>query len=320
MRSVAQWSARWTRGGFHLIGVLLVCGLVSCVVADAPLTLRLVAASWQHEGVPRAVALGGAIQLGLSACVWALLMIVWALFTSSGARPVARTSQRALRAARGTVITETLIVIPIVLLLIFGLAQLAINNIAGVLNQVAYFQAARTAWVWAPEPGISEAEIKDRARIAVALTFTPVAPGNYQTTGYFGVGGDGGLSERALDAREIMRERYFSIEDAIIGALPLEPSADANNTSYDRALDSSTNYATRATQKFTHAYLATEIEEVINTGGEVGVSYSFLLHQAMPLVGGIFGETHTVGTRSAKYMTLSYRATMPAQPYRVGRP
>lgn len=126
-----------------------------------------------------------ALHFGIAACVWALAYIMFQLVRL---RFEARTPKmpKTVRLSRGTVVTETLIIMPVFLLLTFGMAQLTLNNIAGILANVAAYQGARAAWVWQPEEDASDRRMnledgttEQKCRIAVAFAMMPVAPGNF---------------------------------------------------------------------------------------------------------------------------------------------
>ncbi len=121
------------------------------------------------------------IMYGLAACTWALLFITFQLFKANAASAKQRP---ALQRARGTVVTETLIILPIFFLLTFGLAQMALNSVAGLLTTLGTFHAARTAAVWGPEvrsgsrtrANISEGFANEKVRLAAAGVIAPAVP------------------------------------------------------------------------------------------------------------------------------------------------
>src|SRR5690554_1150892 len=131
-------------------------------------------------------------HLALSALCWALIYLAGRALLKA-ARP--ERSPRLVR-AQGAVATETLIVMPVLLLLVFGLAQLAVVNIAGMLANYAAVQAGRAVWVWHPETqplndqgarrGVTEAMVIDHARVQAAAALAPVAPGDHQISGDLG--------------------------------------------------------------------------------------------------------------------------------------
>lgn len=313
---------RWTvasvavTGLFHLVATALVFVIVVAVTMPLDAAWAAVSFAWDTESIRGAVNQGLAIQLGLSACVWAVLYIVYRV----GRRRVeqARTPQ-VVGPARGTVITETLVAMPVLLLLILGMMQLAINNMAGILNQVASFQAARTVWVWEQEPGVEEQEVKDRVRIAVAQTMAPVAPGRFPSAH------DDDLSDRAEHTRDFMTAR-FQGWNPIEGMIPSFGSPDLTVPS---GLDGGQSEYERAGDKFTHAYGSMDPEDISYTHNETGdgpagtlvVEVDYYHFQSMPLVGRIFGQDEGgIGSSNAYYQVQELEFEIPRQMYDVGRP
>ena len=304
---------RWTPAaiGFAAIGHALAVTLIFVAMVGAAVPLEVAAAvfefAWGIEHLREAVTAKIAIQFGLATCAWALLYIA---FRSVDLGVLASRRPRVVRRARGTVITETLICMPVFLLLLFGMIQLSINNMAGILNQVASFQAARTVWVWEQEPGVSEEELKDRVRIAVALSMTPVAPGYYPTA-Y-----DDTLSPRAEKTRDFMTERFATILPDI--ELPSFGNPDLTLPS---GLDGDSTHSLRARRKFTHAYGSTQVDNIISSGGQVGAEVTYMHFQSMPLVGRIFGESEGGWfAQNTYYQSYDMRFVLPRQMYGVGRP
>ncbi len=122
----------------------------------------------------------GVLLFGLAGCVWALAFIIYQLAKSH----MTQAKHVSLKKARGTVITETLVVFPVFLCLTFGLAQMAMNSIAGILSTLASYEVTRTLAVWAVEEGnnrspsgtVSREHIRDRARLVAASIIAPVTP------------------------------------------------------------------------------------------------------------------------------------------------
>jgi hypothetical protein len=279
-------------------------------------SLKLVAAA--HAAVPEIMDLSLPailLHLGLSACIWALLVIIYKLSNRPRPRVVRALGQR------GSVMAETLIVLPIFFLMSMGLAQLAINNVAGILANVAVYQSARTAWVWQPEKNIArvnatvtQANITDRARIAAALVMTPAAPGNYFSSPFYG-------TQAFKATRFSMAASQVPGGGALggIGGLlttvgSIDPTiATRNNLSLSRALDHS-SFLRRGMQKFTHAYAATTVR-VIQPSGRIGVELTYKLHQVMPFARRLFGTFDSVHMRMGYFVTYTRQYTFKAQPY-----
>ncbi len=259
------------------------------------------------------------IQFGLAACIWAMCVIFYKLVALHRAAPAA---QR-LRVARGTILTEFLIILPVFLLLTFGMAQLAINNMAGMLANVAVYEAARAVWIWQPEVDSErvEADPVDRARIAAAQVMTPVAPGNFTII-------PTGLSDEFKASRKALILSQIPLGGSLpsglsdlgigLGSINLQ-AATEKNFSMAKALDKST-FLLRSVSKYTHAYLATDIE-IIN-GDDIGATLSYQHNQTMPLVGYIFGKKssgvagvslNAPGMRSGYYSTFKRSYALKAQ-------
>lgn len=313
--SPAPTPAHWAlRAGLHALAVLGIAFILALLMMPLS-TLEWVAAT--HLATPELMQLSRTailLHLGLAACTWALLVILFKL--ARRPRPLLVHTL----SARGSVMTETLIVLPIFLLLSMGLVQLSINNIAAILANVAVHQAARTAWIWQPESGkkrvtreVNAEDVKDRARIAAALVMTPVAPGNFLSnpmgsqafhTARFAqaasqlplAGGAGGLGE------------------FIAGITSFEPTvATRGNLTLTRALDQS-SFLRRSVLKFTHAYEATAIE-VTQADGRIGVKMTYKLHQTVPFVRNVMGSLSMVGLRMGYFATYHREFSFKAQPY-----
>jgi hypothetical protein len=304
-QEIQQKQRRWTPAaiGISALGHTLAVTIIFVAMVGVAVPLEAAASAvefaWSIEHLREAVTIKIAIQLGLAICAWALLYIA---FRSVDLGVLASKRPRVVRRARGTVITETLICMPVFLLLLFGMIQLSINNMAGILHQVASFQAARTVWVWEQEPGVTEAELKDRVRIAVALSMAPVAPGNYPTA-Y-----DDSLSPRAESTSQFMSARF----ESFIPGFSL-PSFGSPDLTIPSGLDGDSSHASRAQSKFRHAYGSTQVNSVSS-----GADVTYMHFQSMPLVGRIFGESG--GGQNVYYQRYDLDYSIPQQIYGVGRP
>ncbi len=223
-----------------------------------------------------------------------------------------RSSSRVVSLARGTVVTETLIILPFALTLYFGLAQLAINNVAGILTNLAAFQAGRSMFIWLPEAHVERRETSmdyaiDMARIQAALVLTPVAPADYFTP----IGIHSPQSEQTLNAIVGMQlpfiaddlGSYASTELSLILSLEDAPGLLRQHTranqSMTRGLDA-TSFRLRSIRKFTFAYNATMVIPM-EVGPTVGATLIYAHHNSMPLVGRMFGKLLTIGGRKGYY-------------------
>lgn len=244
---------------------------------------------------------------GLAACLWALVVIavLWVRESKQ------RSFQRVVSASRGTVMTETLIILVPFLLLTSGLAQLAILEMSVILGHVAAYQGARTAWVWFPEttrPGrtTSTAEIQNRARIAVALVMTPTAPEAYQV---------GAITNPAAVRNRNFMRAYFEpgfVTGSAAGVFTSNlVSADHVDLTYHKAYDTGT-MQDRASRKFSMAYHATNVSLI--TGGQVGIQFTYQQNCVFPWFAYIWGGgLQTIGGRSGYYTPINRRYTIAAQ-------
>jgi hypothetical protein len=298
----------------HLVAVGAVAVLVAVVLLPIATLENIVQA---HATVPYILeqslpAL--AVHVGLSACLWALVVIAYLLWKNPDARPT-----RVL-AHRGTVMVETLVILPLFFLLTFGLAQLAVNNVAGILANVAVYQSARTAWLWQPEIGVDRAghsmttpEVQDRSRIAAALVMTPAAPGNFMSNP---IGSDAFDKTRfAMAAGQLpMGAGAGDFGSLMAAAGSVDPTvATRNNLSLSTALDES-SFLRRTVLKFSHAYEATSVE-INETAANVEVTLTYKHHQVMPLVNRFFGDFGNAGARVGYFTTVNRTYSFPLQPY-----
>lgn len=298
---------------FHGVGVAFVATLGALLLLPWA-TWKSVAAV--HLTIPEVMgnsAYAIALHIGLAACFWALLCILYLLWQ----RP--RTPLVHALGARGSTMVETLIVLPVFFLFSLGMGQLAINNVAGILANVAVFQAARTAWVWTPEQGVervtssvSKRDVRDRARVSAAMVMTPAAPGNFRTIIYL-------PTQPFLAARLALATGTGDPQAMALAVLPGVLPDEAPLT-MSRALDES-SFAERGVYKFAHAYAATSIKVTrpnrfsLFEPTRIGVKLTYELHQAMPIIQGIFGKKKTVGGREGYYVKYTREFSFMAQIY-----
>lgn len=238
------------------------------------------------------------LQLGLSACIWALVVIAFkfALLAHRDLKNAKLEPKRVALKPRGTVMTETLIVFPVFLLLTLGLLQLTLNNTAAIFTSLAAFQSGRTVHLWAPEigslgrnGGVSSDDVNERARIAAASVLAPVAPSGYS---------DGGCNTSPLfnNKLEAMMSVTLgaagSLGNATVGAVKAlalgKGLATQDRLKVAKAYDFD-NFAVRAPVKLLIAYCQTQAS-FSNSGGNHRVEVRFNHKQTMPLVGAIFGQ------------------------------
>jgi hypothetical protein len=271
--------------------------------------------TWLHIGA----------HVGLSALAWSALW--W------GGRSLRERWEAAPmpRVRLGTVMIETLVVLPVALMLIFGLAQLAVINTASILMNVASFQATRTAWVWHPEAsnsgdnsrmGVTEQKVKEMVRVQAASVLTPVAPGGYTASAE--------VSEEAAQARGMFlgAQSPIPFEDSgnagrILGDKIAEMGADnplvRSQHSFSGAVDAA-SFPVRTARKFTFAYHAVPQAELIIEPGygadsEPTLEVTLVYYQfcAFPVVNLMFGEQETIGERTGHYVRIERTLTRQAQ-------
>jgi len=315
MRQAAGWLGAAL---FHVAGVAVVAAVAALLVLPFE-TVEMLASV--HLAVPQVMGNSAPaffLHIGLSACMWALLVIIYKLWKHPRPQRVHALGRR------GSVMTETLIVLPIFLLMTLGLAQLAVNNVAGILANVAVYEAARTAWLWTPEEGVERvsgtvdaAAVKDRARIAAALVMTPAAPGEFLTDPISGT--DQFKKTRfAMAASHVPGGGAFqSLGELLSTAFSFDMTrATERNMSLSRALDEST-FIERGLLKFTHAYTVTDIEVTQSAEGRIGVKLTYHHHQAMPYVRRLYGtfKMSNVGLRAGYYVEYTREYSFKAQEY-----
>lgn len=304
----------------HVLGVV-----VTAIGMVAALGLSVDSVAMLFEGVEQGLQVGqlhvdGLTLLGVSALVWGVLY--------GGARwmmreGTMRTRQgRVVRVARsrGTVLTETLIIIPVYLTVMLGSMQLAQNAIAGLMTTLAAFQAGRSASVWVPEVrnGVNEEVIKDKIRSAAAAVVAPVVPVNFNS--------------RCTPANNSATMQKMLAGMATAGHVntPDASLAFARLSGADRYLNVAEGFdnlqmSLRGSAKLRFAYCAIDLEgdvpnssstngyEVVNQGGVSMVRTTITYyHQAtMPVVAGIFGDIKTIGERPGYYKAITRTYTTP---------
>ena len=243
-----------------------------------------------------------ALLYGLSACVWALMYIIASLVQSR--RRQARVMK--LKRARGTVITETLIVLPVFLLLLSGLMQLSMNSVAGLLTTLATYEVTRSMRVWAVEEDNSRSPggtpnaftIRDKAKVVAAGVIAPVTP-------------EGQMPNCNLSGTSAFQFM------ASLGASDLNLNANANTVdhiwAYSEAWGQS-QFADRAPTKFSRAYCASDVTwtnvntDPYNNGRRnFTVTLSYMHPASFPLVGMIFVTPHSRANPWATPWVAEYR-------------
>jgi len=261
-----------------------------------------------------------AFHMIISALLWSLCVFSYA-FLKAPERKVKRVR---LATSRGTAMVEMLIITVPFLLLTGGLAQLSVNNIAGVAAHVAAYQAGRAYWVWEKEfdtnterptaYSVTRTEVEERSRLAAAAALAPVAPSTFALT-----------PQRETDSLKALRSVMYAhfggstavptgssqlsiSENVVQGGLALN---GGEGLTFADAFDSD-GFQRRAARKITFAYEATDIN-FITTPGNVGVRLQYKHFQVFPWFGWIFGDQDSVGGRQGYYSTYERTYVLASQ-------
>ena len=323
--------------GLHVVGVLAVAAAIGAwILPGAHLDLLWEAGVGDGE-LGQSLVARALVHVGFAAVIWCGLAM---LVESAWHRRHRVHRRRAMQRSRGSVLVEFLAVFPVFMLLTFGLIQLTIINIGGALARVAAYEGARTVWIWNPEVGVhdqvSEAVVLDRARTAVALVMTPVAPGDFMMD-------DSDVTEDFERLRDAMTVRFQENLMTSSGNKEVSPSIDLNltptMTTLAIALDSS-DIRERAYRKLTFSYLSTVVDTDLVTDDvegiveifadpddpedwdQIGLHFQYYQHMAMPFVDGLFGQPHPspeIAQRGGKYFVWDVEFTLPPQRHRPNR-
>jgi hypothetical protein len=189
-----KWWTHALQAMGHLTGVAVILSFFALLYVDQNVFAAIEIGLF-HDNFYKLIATPVLLQIGLASCIWAFIVIGfhWVRLTLREQREHQK-PLHVLKKARGTILTETLIVLPVFLLLTSGLAQLSINSNASILMGVATFQAGRTSWLWEPETrgdnarnnmSGNAAAVDEKARIAAATVLTPVVPAEFRGTCQF---------------------------------------------------------------------------------------------------------------------------------------
>ncbi len=309
----------------HIIGIVTCASLVLAVSLPGQ-TLELVMEALRDGFVLGQMRLDGVTLLGISALMWG---VIWAggrqmLGMKRGETRV----ERVARLSRGTVMTETLIVIPVYLVVMLGSMQLGQNAIAGLMTTLAAFQSGRSAAVWVPEMqagrnGVSDEVVKDKLRASAAAVVAPVVPVNFST-----------ICTPASNSTTIQKMLAGMTTTGHVNA-PDASLAFARISGADRFLNVSEGFdsmqmSLRGSAKLRFAYCAVDVEEEIPGGGgdngytistENGVqmvttTITYYHQSTMPIVARIFGDFKMIDSRAAYYspITRAYKTPLQIQP------
>lgn len=259
----------------HATGFLVVFGLLSfAFINEAAFTA--LQKLYQSGDLSRLLFRELLLQIGLSACIWAMGYISYLLLK---AQLQTRRTTLLVR-ARGAVLTETLIIFPVFLLFTMGLAQLTINNMAGLLTGLASYEAGRTLSVWVPEVearrhNITKEIAIDKATAAAAGVLAPVV-----TT----------TLNNCKPNSTTLQKQISGLLTA--GNIDIGNIAPMQTTSMVDALDT-TILPLRGIAKTRLAYCSTTVNYQLQSN-KITTSVQYKHKAAMPLVRRIFGNLDTV--------------------------
>jgi hypothetical protein len=330
-----QWGVlgAFARLTFHSLMVLLIAALLALVLVDLS-TLQLYYISIGEHFQPDWGRL--LIHFTLSALIWGATVLAYASFNQRKAQVKKLQLKRVSVLGRGAVMLETLIILTPFLLLTSGLTQFGLNNTTNLLADLAAYQSARAAWLWAPEAdvgrnGATEDDVRFRARTAAAFVLAPSAPTDFYIGRNF-PGGSGppfrrartGVAASFRSGPGVTGQQewtlsgnnwgYFTLGGSTNSSTTGSLTARSNNTTYAKGFDS-VSFNMRAGRKCTQAWMALEDEfEIINENGQVGVQFTYKHNQVFPWFAWIFGGTESVAGRVGNYMPIQRTFTLPAQP------
>lgn len=298
----ANWSKWSIRVVAHVSGVLAVLGVVVMCFVDSEVA-RAFLVALDDPTFYSIITIPTVSLVGVASCLWALIWITGALVIQ-GRRD--RKKLHVVR-ARGTIMTEFLIILPTYLLLTSGLAQLAINSTAQVLTSLATFQAGRTAWIWEAETrssnvrnGTTANDVNDRARIAAAAVLAPVVPAEFRgTCGYTSTFDE---AMRAMTLMPASTARGLTIGQ--VDALP-------KNRFYNVAFDDSIMLE-RGAKKFFMAYCHTTVTYKMGGKG-IATEVSYDHANVFPWFAYLFGQQKVSGGRLAYYSVMKAEYSLPLQ-------
>ncbi len=305
----------------HLLATVVVAFLYGIAIADMHIIQTFLTVDGGQLVSANLSAIG--FHLVISALLWAVCVLSYQ-FLRAPERGIKRVR---LATSRGTAMVEMLIITVPFLLMTGGLAQLSVNNIAGVASHVAAYQAGRAYWIWEKESDpnnqrptaykVSSTEIQELSKLAAAAALAPVAPSTHALA-----------PQRETDSLKALRSvmyAHFSQNTAVQPGSS-QVTMSENVVQGGRAIDGgkglnfavafdSDGFKNRAARKLTFAYEATDID-FVNTNNTVGVRLQYKHFQVFPWFGWIFGEQGSVAGRQGYYSTYE-RTYMLASQVRV---
>jgi hypothetical protein len=309
---------------FHALAVIaMAAGSAAFFTTGA--TWSALTWTWRDGTFLDAVAPGLAAHLGLCALVWAMIALSFSRLKNLFAPADAGRPRVLTLGAKnaGSVLTETIIILPVALVLIMGIAQLTLINITATLSDLAVIQAARSAWVWMPEAvegrfNVDRSLVIQKARVQAAAVLAPVASSDF---GSFAKGSHSGYAEtfqKTMGAIYGAQLRGGGGNDVGSYArakaeLQLQPGREivGEQLNFTMAFDAST-FKERSARKFYNSWAHTEIQ-LAETANRIGVEMTFHYLCLMPLVAGVFGEYKEVNGENGYFLTIERKYTLRKQ-------
>lgn len=285
---------RWLSAAtVHLLGTASVFMIMMWMLLPASSRAALFEA--YHHGAFQNQYYEFLLHAGLSACFWAMLFIGWKLLTLPGQdRP------RRLVKARGTVIVETLVVLPVFLFLNVGLIQLTLLNTAGLLTTLGAFKAGRAVALWHPEALADRNDVtldlvREKAHLAAAAAIAPVAPSDFVFNS--AQCGNSGSLNSMISAMEAIGHISDDNPDAALDGM-------RESRTLSRAFDHA-NFGIRGQRKLRFAHCAITVDYVVdNSNQQIYTVVEYRQQMAMPFIAHVFGTVDQVAGRQGRYHTL----------------
>ncbi len=301
----------------HVTATLVIAAGLALVVADLGFAELFFVSMLKGGFEPDWSAL--AVHLGLSGLMWGVVVVLYRLGSRRAKKHVK------LEAARGAVMLETLIALVPTLLLISGIGQMAMVNVAGIVSDLAVYQASRTAWLWQPEAdagrnGVTNDDVEFRARTAAAMALAPTASSDFHV-GRTNQQGSGPPFRRirtvvaaSFNTIPVTGENYWNMTGqnwSFFGNVSVQASDE--NLNFWRALDSDT-FDMRAGRKVTSAWMCIDDFEIIRDGDQIGARFTYQYVALFPWFAYIWGDSATIAQRDGNYLPIHREMTLDVQP------
>lgn len=316
---IGTWSAL---GLMHVTFISLIAVGLALLVADIQSFKMMLDSFSASHYTPDWSSL--ARHFGYASLIWGTLVVgVVLLRRRNNPR---RVKHVRVAMSRGTAMVETLIVLVPFLLMTSGMAQLAMINVAGLLSDLAAFQAARAAWLWQPEAdagrgGANNETVKFRARTAAAMVLAPSAGADHWVGRNFPAGSGPpfrrirtGITASFRKGFPVTGEREWTMSGSNWAYFSeTTPTATATGLFFNTAFDSK-SFHLRAGRKCTQAWMGLEEFEIVNSGDQIGVHFTYKYSLVFPWFAYIFGGVESHGARVGHYAHIEREFTLPKHP------